>query len=125
MSVAGFPLRSSVVAGDWVVVSGQVGVRDGVLVEGHRAQTRQALDNLAAELDQHDLTLADVVKTTVFLTTMDHYAGMNAEYGPRFEVDPPARTAVAVHELPAGSLVEIEAWARRAVDASAHAGSPC
>ena len=108
------PLRPAVAAGDWVVISGQVGVADGALVPGGvTAQTRQALANLTSILSQHGLTEADVVKTTVFLTTMDDYAGMNEEYAKVFATEPPARSAIAVHQLPIGAVVEIEALAFR------------
>lgn len=111
---APLPLRPSVAAGDWVAISGQVGVRDGALVPGGvGAQTRQALANFVAVLTANGLTTADVVKTTVFLTTMDHFAEMNAEYARVFPTDPPARSAIAVHQLPIGALVEVEGWAYR------------
>jgi 2-iminobutanoate/2-iminopropanoate deaminase len=51
-----------------------------------------------------------VVKTNVFLVTMDDFATMNEEYARVFTADQPARSAVAVHQLPLGALVEIEAW---------------
>jgi len=50
------------------------------------------------------------VKTNVFLTTMDDFAVMNEEYAKVFAMDPPARSAIAVYQLPLGGLVEIEAW---------------
>lgn len=107
------PLRTSVAAGDWVVISGQLGIADGALVEGVGAQARQALVNFQAVLAEHGLTPADVVKTLVFLTTMDDFAAMNEEYAKVFSVDPPARSAIAVHQLPLGGLVEIEGFAYR------------
>lgn len=111
---APFPLRPSVAAGEWVAISGQVGIADGTLVEGGvGAQTRQALKNFVATLATQGLTPADVTKTTVFLTTMDDFAAMNAEYAQVFTVDPPARSAIAVHQLPIGSLVEVEGFAYR------------
>ena len=106
------PLRRSVAAGDFVVFSGQIGAVDGTVVEGGvAAQTRQALANLTAQLAEHGLTASDVVKTNVFLLTMDDFAAMNAEYARVFTEDFPARSAVAVHELPFGAAVEIEGWA--------------
>lgn len=108
------PLRPSVAAGNLVAISGQVGIADGALVEGGAgAQTRQALKNFVAVLAANDLTTADVLKTTVFLTTMDDFAAMNEEYAKVFDVDPPARSAIAVHQLPIGSLVEVEGFAYR------------
>jgi 2-iminobutanoate/2-iminopropanoate deaminase len=108
---APLPLRPGVAAGGWLAVSGQVGLKDGILAEGARAQTAQALANLRQVVESHGAGLADVVKTNVFLVSMDDYAVMNEEYAQVFGSEPPARSAVAVHQLPLGALVEIEAWA--------------
>lgn len=108
------PLRPAVDAGGWVAISGQVGVADSSLVDGGiRAQSKQALANLLAVLEDNQLSIADVVKTNVFLTSMDDFAAFNDEYVKVFTSDFPARTAVAVHQLPIGAIVEIEAWACR------------
>ena len=107
------PLRPAVAAGDWLAVSGQLGLKDGALVEGAQAQAAQALANLREVIESHGARLADVVKTNVFLVTTDDYAAMNEEYAKVFSADPPARSAVAVHQLPLGALVEIEAWVYR------------
>jgi 2-iminobutanoate/2-iminopropanoate deaminase len=94
------------------VVSGQVGVRDGRLVpEGTGCQLRQALENLRGLLEAEGASLADVVKTTVFLLHMRDYDDMNAAYATAFGDHRPARSCVAVVELPVGALVEVEAWA--------------
>jgi len=99
-------------AGDWLVVSGQVGLRDGRLVPGGlRDELRQAIANLAAQLATEGATLADVVKTTVFLRHMSDYADMNSTYVEGFGDHRPARSAIGVAELPLGALVEVEAWA--------------
>jgi 2-iminobutanoate/2-iminopropanoate deaminase len=85
-----------------------------VLVEGGiNAQARQALTNLAAILGANGLTAADVVKANVFLVQMDDFAAMNEEYAKVFTADFPARSAVAVHQLPMGAVFEIEAWVHR------------
>ncbi len=111
---APLPLRPSVTAGEWVVISGQVGVADGALVEGGvSAETRQALKNFQAVLADNGLTVANVVKTNVFLVTMDDFGAMNEEYSKVFTSDFPARSAVAVHQLPIGATFEIEGWAYR------------
>jgi 2-iminobutanoate/2-iminopropanoate deaminase len=111
----GFPLRPTVTAGSWTAVSGQVGVVDAAIVPGGvRAETRRALLNLDAQLRTIGATKAQVVKTTVYLVSMADYVPMNEEYAAYFDVDPPARTAVAVLELPAGARVEIEAWVAHA-----------
>jgi 2-iminobutanoate/2-iminopropanoate deaminase len=107
------PYTPIVRAGEWLVVSGQLGLADAKLVDGGTAgQLRQALVNLAALLDGEGASLADVVKTTVFLRHMDDYDGMNEVYVAAFGGHRPARSAVAVAGLPRGALVEIEAWAR-------------
>ena len=99
-------------AGGWLVVSGQVGIRDGRLIsQGTAGQLRQAIANLKDLLEAEGASLADVVKTTVFLLHMRDYAEMNEAYGAAFGEHRPARSCVAVVELPAGALVEVEAWA--------------
>jgi 2-iminobutanoate/2-iminopropanoate deaminase len=106
------PYTPVVRAGDWLVCSGQVGLRDGRLVDGGvPAQTAQAVANVAALLDGEGASLTDVVKTTVFLTDIADYAAMNDAYTAAFGDHRPARSAVAVAGLPVGALVEIEAWA--------------
>jgi 2-iminobutanoate/2-iminopropanoate deaminase len=99
-------------AGGWLVVSGQVGLADGKIVSGGLAgELRQALANLEAQLATQGATLADVVKTTVFLRHMSDYVLMNEIYVEAFGDHRPARSAIGVAELPIGALVEVEAWA--------------
>lgn len=109
--------RSYVRAGDVVFLSGQVGLLpDGSTVAGGaEAQTDQAFANMRAVLESAGLTMADVVKVNVFLETMDDYEAMNVAYRRAF-TDPsnrPARSAMAVHQLPRDFVVEIEASAYR------------
>lgn len=111
MSTPVGPYTPIVRAGDWLVSSGQIGIADGALVEGLEAQLRQALANLSGLLEGEGASLADVTKTTVFLTTMDDYAVMNDIYIEVFGDHRPARSAVAVAALPLGALIEIEASA--------------
>jgi 2-iminobutanoate/2-iminopropanoate deaminase len=100
-------------AGEWLIVSGQVGMADGKLVAGGTgAELEQAMRNLAALLESEGASLADVVKTTVFLRHMSDYALTNEIYTAAFGDHRPARSAVGVAELPIGALVEVEAWAR-------------
>ena len=104
-------------AGDWLVVSGQVGVRDGKLVsQGTAGQLSQAIENLRGLLEAEGASLADVVKTTVFLLHMRDYDDMNEAYVAAFGEHRPARSCVAVVELPIGALVEVEAWAHVPAD---------
>jgi 2-iminobutanoate/2-iminopropanoate deaminase len=112
MTKAVGPYTPVVRAGDWLVVSGQIGVRDGTLVTGGmQAELRQALDNLQALLEGEGASLANVVKTTVFLRHIDDYGPMNEVYTEVFGSHRPARSAIAVAGLPVGALVEVEAWA--------------
>ena len=85
----------------------------GEIPEGIQAQTAQSLTNVCAILDAAGLTVANVVKTTVFLSDMANFGAMNEVYGKVFTEPYPARSAVAVRELPKGVLVEIEVIAAR------------
>lgn len=106
------PYTPIVRAGDWLVVSGQVGIADGKLVSGGlEGELRQAIANLAALLEGEGATLADVTKTTVFLRHLGgDYPRMNEIYMELFGDHRPARSAIGVADLPLGALVELEAW---------------
>lgn len=109
------PYTPIVRAGDWLIASGQVGLgADGLVAGGMAAELRQALANLRALLESEGATLDDVVKTTVFLVDMADYGEMNEIYMAEFGDHRPARSAVAVAQLPIGARVEIEAWAQPA-----------
>ena len=106
------PYTPAVRAGDWLVCSGQVHLRDGALTTGGVGEaTAQCVANVRALLEQNGATLDQVVKTTVFLTDMADYAEMNEAYIAAFGDHRPARSAIAVSALPIGAQVEIEAWA--------------
>ncbi len=106
------PYTPIVEAGPFLITSGQIGIADGALVEGGlEPQLRQAIANLASVLASKGASLDQVAKTTVFLTSMADYATMNSVYVELFGDHRPARSAVAVKELPLGALVEIEALA--------------
>ncbi len=112
MSTPVGPYTPVVRTGDFVFSSGQVGIKDGKLVEGGlRAELTQAMENLSTVLALEGATLDDVVKTTVFLTDMGEYAEMNETYTAALGDHRPARSAVAVAALPVGACVEIEAVA--------------
>jgi len=85
----------------------------GEIPEGITAQTKQSLANVCAILAAAGLTVDNVVKTTVFLSDMANFGPMNEVYGTVFTEPYPARSAVAVRELPKGVLVEIEVIAVR------------
>ena len=80
----------------------------GAIPEGIAAQTAQSLKNIQAILAEQGMTLADVVKTTVFLADMNDFAEMNKVYGEYFAQPFPARSAVQVAKLPKGAPLEIE-----------------
>ncbi len=115
--VAG-PYSPAVRAGDWLVLAGQVGLdpSTGAIVPGGvEAQARQVLANITAVLRDCGANLADVAKTTVFVTDMAQFATVNAVYAEAFGAHRPARSTVEVAALPGGAEVEIEAWAHRPV----------
>lgn len=100
-------------SGSFLFMSGQIALRpDGTLVEGDvRAQTEQVMANMRGVLESAGLSFANLVKTTIFLSSMDHFGVVNEVYGAVFEGNPPARSTVAVAGLPKGVDVEIEAIA--------------
>ena len=101
------PYTPVVRAGDWIIVSGQLGAVDG----GVAAQTRQVVANLAAQLATVGATLEDIAKTLCFLTDMDTFATFNDAYVEGFGGHRPARSTIGVAALPGGADVEVEAWA--------------
>ena len=105
------PYSQAIQVGNLVYTSGQIPIdpATGVFVEGGiKEQTRQSLQNVKAILEEAGLTMANVVKTTVFIADMNDFAEMNAVYAEFFAEPYPARSAVAVKTLPKGALVEIE-----------------
>jgi 2-iminobutanoate/2-iminopropanoate deaminase len=111
------PFSPGLIAGPFAFISGQVGVdpTTGQLAGPDvQSQTRQALENLRALLEQAGLGMGDVVKTTVFLTRMEDFAAMNEVYQSFFPEPLPARSTVGVAALARPELlVEIEAIALR------------
>jgi 2-iminobutanoate/2-iminopropanoate deaminase len=99
--------------GKFIFISGQIPFTpEGQLVgEGITIQTQQSIRNIAAILESVGLTLENVVKTTVLLKNMEHFAEMNEMYNQFFETSKPARAAYEVARLPKDVLVEIEAIA--------------
>ena len=101
-------------AGELVFTSGQIPLDPGsmeIVSEDVTQQTRQFIENLKAVLSEAGCTLADVVKTTIFLKNMDDFANVNAEYEKAFGKNPPARSTVEVSRLPKNVKIEIEAIA--------------
>lgn len=109
MEKSAAPYSPILVRGNTAYVSGQLPVLpDGSIPEGMAAQTRACLINMANQLTLEGFCMEDVVKTTVFITDLDHFAEMNEEYVRHFKDQAPARSACEVKRLVRGALVEIE-----------------
>lgn len=110
------PYSQAIEVNGFVFASGQIPINPatGEIVEGGiKEQTRQALTNASKIMEEAGLSLADVIKTTVFMADMNDFAAMNEVYAEAFSAPYPARSAVAVRELPKQVLVEIEVLAVR------------
>ena len=111
------PYSQAIKAGDFLYVSGQIPVdpATGNVPAEISAQARQVLENLKAIITEAGYTLADVVKTTVFAADIANFAEVNTVYAEYFSKDAPARSFVAVKDLPKGVGLEIEAvaWRRK------------
>ena len=104
------PYSQAIIAGSFVFCSGQIGLdpQSGNLVEGIENQTKQVLENLSAVLTVENLSLKDVVKSDIFITSIVDFTVVNEIYSQYFSSDPkPARTTVEVSNLPKGALIEI------------------
>lgn len=109
------PYSQAIHVGHELYCSGQIPIdpQTGELVEGDAAlQTERVLQNLGAVLCAAGCTFADVIKTTIFLVSMDDFAAVNGVYERYFGATKPARSTVAVAALPRGALVEIDCIAR-------------
>lgn len=105
------PYSQAIEANGMLFCSGQIPIvpATGVLVEGGiQEQTRQVLHNISQVLAAAGTDMSHVVKTTVFLSDMANFAAMNEVYAEFFAQPFPARSAVAVRELPKGAMVEVE-----------------
>lgn len=109
------PYSQAIKVGELVFVSGQLPIdpATGAFAEGGiKELTRQSLTNMKAILEEAGTSMANVVKTTVFLADMNDFAAMNEVYAEFFAAPFPARSAVAVKTLPKDALVEIECIAQ-------------
>lgn len=109
------PYSQAIKGGSIIFLSGQLGLipSTGEFIQGGiEEQTRQSITNLKSVLESQGYSLANVVKTTVFLKEMGDFPKMNAVYGEFFDNEPPARSTVEVAALPKDGLVEIEAIAK-------------
>lgn len=109
------PYSQAIESDGFFFSSGQLGLdpATGKLVDGIDNQAERALLNLEAVLGEAGLTMADVVKTTIYLVDLSHFAQMNAIYSRHVIAPPPARSTVQVAGLALGALIEIEVVARR------------
>ncbi|MBI5472424.1 MAG: RidA family protein [Ignavibacteriae bacterium] len=108
------PYSQAVIVNGMVFTAGQVAINPetGNVIEGGiKEQTRRVLQNVQAILEAAGTTLANVVKTTVFIKDMNEFTAMNEVYGEFFKENPPARSTVEVARLPRDVRVEIEAIA--------------
>ena len=104
------PYSQGMKVGDLIFFSGQIPLNPvtGEMPEGIEAQTRQSLENVKGLLESQGLGFGNVIKTTVFLDSMDDFATMNGIYAEYFVEPYPARSAVEVAKLPKGALIEVE-----------------
>ena len=109
------PYSQAIEANGMVFVSGQLPIDPvtGNMAEGVKEQSRRSLENMKHILEEAGLTMANVVKTTVFLADMSLFDEMNSVYSTYFDGAFPARSAFAVKALPKNALVEIECIAVR------------
>lgn len=111
------PYSQAIRAGDFLYVSGQIPVdpATGNVPAEISAQARQSLENLKAIVTEAGYSLVDVVKTTIFAADIANFAAINEVYAEYFSKDAPARSFVAVKDLPKGVGLEIEAvaWRRK------------
>ncbi len=110
------PYTQAIRAGDFVFISGQIGIDPTVgkiTAKDAVGQTTQVLKNIRAILTAAGLNAEHVVKTTIFLADMNDFAAVNEAYGEMFHDDPPARSTVQVARLPMDAKVEIEVIAMR------------
>ncbi len=110
------PYSQAVLAGDTLYCSGQIALDpiSGELIVGDIiAETNQALQNVGAVLAEAGMDFANVVKCSIFMSSMEHYAAINEVYATYFTENPPAREAVAVKTLPKEVNVEITVIAVR------------
>ena len=108
------PYSQAIAAGNLLFLAGQIPLDPGtgqIVPGGIEEQTRRVLENIKSVLEAAGASLAQVAKTTVFLTDLTDFPAMNAVYASYFPETPPARSTVQVAALPKGALVEIEAVA--------------
>ena len=110
------PYSQAVLAGDTLYCSGQIALNPAtgeLVMDSITAETEQVMTNVAAVLRAADMDFIHIVKCSIFMSSMEHYAAVNAVYAKYFSSDPPAREAVAVKTLPKEVNLEISVIAVR------------
>ena len=110
------PYSQAVMIGDFLFCSGQIAIdpkSNEVMKIDIQGQTKLVMENVNALLKESGLGFQNIVKTTIFLTDMADFAKVNEIYAGYFKENPPARSTVAVRELPKGLNVEVEVIAHR------------
>ena len=110
------PYSQAIAMGDFLFCSGQISIdpkTNEVFTGDIKTQAEMVMKNIQAVLKANDMNLTHIVKTTIFLTSMNDFASVNEVYGKYFPSNPPARSTIAVAALPKGVNVEIEVLAHR------------
>ena len=109
------PYSQAIEINGFIYASGQIPINPatGEIVQGIEAQTRQALTNVKGIMEAAGLTMANIVKTSVFIKDMNDFGKVNEVYATFFEGDFPARSCVEVARLPKDVLIEVEVIAAR------------
>ena len=105
------PYSQAIKSGNFIFASGQIPLDpvSGNMEENDiKKQTERVMENIKGLLESESLTLANVIKTTCYLSDMSNFASFNEVYGSYFKENPPARSTVAVKSLPKDALVEVE-----------------
>ncbi|PCG19708.1 RidA family protein [Brachyspira sp. G79] len=105
------PYSQAVKSGNFIFASGQIPLDpvSGNMAENDiKKQTERVMENIKGLLESENLTMANIIKTTCFLTDMANFAAFNEVYAEYFPENPPARSTVAIKSLPKDALVEVE-----------------
>ncbi|CRF34165.1 endoribonuclease L-PSP [Brachyspira suanatina] len=105
------PYSQAVKSGNFIFASGQIPLDpvSGEMAENDiKKQTERVMENIKGLLESENLTMANIIKTTCFLTDMSNFAAFNEVYANYFPENPPARSTVAIKALPKDALVEVE-----------------
>ena len=105
------PYSQAVKSGNFIFASGQIPLDpvSGNMAENDiKKQTERVMENIKGLLESENLTMANIIKTTCFLTDMANFAAFNEVYANYFPENPPARSTVAIKALPKDALVEVE-----------------